>query len=144
MVPVQCREYVVWFGSRKISSQTTCSTCAECHRKIDPLGFALENYDAIGGWRDKYDGKVSIDSSGKMPDGDSFETPVEFQEALLRRKDQFARCITEKLLAYALGRELEVSDRPVIDEIVEEISKPEKGLRDLIQEIVASRSFLEN
>ena len=120
------------------------ATCAECHRKIDPLGFALENYDAIGGWRDEYDGKVSIDSSGKLPDGDSFETPAEFQDALLRRKDQFTRCITEKLLAYALGRELEVSDRPVIDEIVREISSPGKGLRDLIQEIVASRSFLEN
>ena len=128
----------------QLEKHRNVATCAECHRKIDPLGFALENYDAIGGWRDKYDGKVSIDSSGKMPDGDSFETPVEFQEALLRRKDQFARCITEKLLAYALGRELEVSDRPVIDEIVQEISKPEKGLRDLIQEIVASRSFLEN
>ncbi len=120
------------------------ATCAECHRKIDPLGFALENYDAIGGWRDEYDGKVSIDSSGKLPDGDSFETPAEFQDALMRRKDQFTRCITEKLLAYALGRELEVSDRPVIDEIVQEISSPGKGLRDLIQEIVASRSFLEN
>ena len=120
------------------------ATCAECHRKIDPLGFALENYDAIGGWRDEYDGKVLIDSSGKLPDGDSFETPAEFQDALLRRKDQFARCITEKLLAYALGRELEVSDRPVIDEIFQEISSPGKGLRDLIQEIVASRSFLEN
>ena len=120
------------------------ATCAECHRKIDPLGFALENYDAIGGWRDEYDGKVSIDSSGKLPDGDSFETPAEFQDALLRRKDQFTRCITEKLLAYALGRELEVSDRPVIDEIVREISSSGKGLRDLIQEIVASRSFLEN
>ena len=120
------------------------ATCAECHRKIDPLGFALENYDAIGGWRDEYDGKVSIDSSGKLPDGDSFETPAEFQDALLRRKDQFTRCITEKLLAYALGRKLEVSDRPVIDEIVQEISSPGKGLRDLIQEIVASRSFLEN
>ena len=128
----------------QLEKHRNVATCAECHRKIDPLGFALENYDAIGGWRDEYDGKVSIDSSGKMPDGDSFETPVEFQEALLRRKDQFARCITEKLLAYALGRELEVSDRPVIDEIVQEISKPEKGLRDLIQEIVASRSFLEN
>ena len=120
------------------------ATCAECHRKIDPLGFALENYDAIGGWRDEYDGKVLIDSSGKLPDGDSFETPAEFQDALLRRKDQFTRCITEKLLAYALGRELEVSDRPVIDEIFQEISSPGKGLRDLIQEIVASRSFLEN
>jgi hypothetical protein len=120
------------------------ATCAECHRKIDPLGFALENYDAIGGWRDQYDGKVMIDPSGKLPDGDSFENRAEFQEALLRRKDQFTRCITEKLLAYALGRELEVSDRPVIDEVVQEISSPEKGLHDLIQEIVASRSFLEN
>ena len=120
------------------------ATCAECHRKIDPLGFALENYDAIGGWRDEYDGKVMIDPSGKLPDGDSFENRAEFQEALLRRKDQFTRCITEKILAYALGRELEVSDRPVIDEVVQEISSPEKGLHDLIQEIVASRSFLEN
>ena len=128
----------------QLEKHRNVATCAECHRKIDPLGFALENYDAIGGWRDEYDGKVSIDSSGKLPDGDSFETPAEFQEALLRRKDQFARCITEKLLAYALGRELEVSDRPVIDEIVQEVSKPEKGLRDLIQEIVVSRCFLEN
>ena len=128
----------------QLEKHRNVATCAECHRKIDPLGFALENYDAIGGWRDEYDGKVSIDSSGKLPDGDSFETPAEFQDALLRRKDQFTRCITEKLLAYALGRELEVSDRPVIDEIVQEISSPGKGLRDLIQEIVASRSFLEN
>ena len=128
----------------QLEKHRNVATCAECHRKIDPLGFALENYDAIGGWRDEYDGKVSIDSSGKLPDGDSFETPAEFQEALLRRKDQFARCITEKLLAYALGRELEVSDRPVIDEIVQEVSKSEKGLRDLIQEIVVSRCFLEN
>ena len=98
------------------------ATCAECHRKIDPLGFALENFNAIGGWRDKYDGKTSIDSAGKLPGGDSFRTVSEFRELLLDRQDDFNRCLTRKLLAYALGRELEVGDRPATDQVLSESS----------------------
>jgi len=120
------------------------ATCAECHRKIDPLGFALENFDAIGGWRDAYEEKTPIDSTGKLPGGDSFQTVPEFRKLLVDRQDQFTRCLTEKLLTYALGRELEVGDRPGIDKISKEMASKDKGLRDLIQAVVASESFLQN
>ena len=120
------------------------ATCAECHRKIDPLGFALENFNAIGGWRDKYDGKTSIDSAGKLPGGDSFRTVSEFRELLLDRQDDFNRCLTRKLLAYALGRELEVGDRPATDQVLSELEKANGGLRDLIRLIVLSEPFLTN
>ena len=120
------------------------ATCAECHRKIDPLGFALENFDAIGGWRDKYDKKMPIDSTGRLPGGESFRTLSEFRQLLLDREHQFNRCLTEKLMTYALGRELEIGDRPAIDRICEDMADPEKGLRDLIQAVVTSESFLQN
>ena len=120
------------------------ATCAECHRKIDPLGFALENFDAIGGWRDKYEEKTPIDSAGTLPGGDSFRTVPEFRKLLVNRQDQFTRCLTEKLLTYALGRTLEVSDRPGIDRICKEMAGTDKGLQDLIQAVVASESFLQN
>ena len=120
------------------------ATCAECHRKIDPLGFALENFDAIGGWRDKYDKKMPIDSTGRLPGGESFRTLSEFRQLLLDREHQFNRCLTEKLMTYALGRELEIGDRPAIDRICEDMTDPEKGLRDLIQAVVTSESFLQN
>jgi hypothetical protein len=120
------------------------ATCAECHRKIDPLGFALENFDAIGGWRDEYEKKIPIDSAGKLPGGDSFRTVPEFRKLLVDRQDQFNRCLTEKLMTYALGRELEVGDRPSIDRISKKMAGIDKGLRDLIQAIVASQSFLQN
>ncbi|MEE2989030.1 MAG: DUF1592 domain-containing protein [Planctomycetota bacterium] len=119
-------------------------TCAECHRKIDPLGFALENFDAIGGWRDAYEEKTPIDSAGTLPGGDSFRTVPEFRKLLVNRQDQFTRCLTEKLLTYALGRTLEVGDRPGIDRICKEMAGTDKGLQDLIQTIVASESFLQN
>jgi hypothetical protein len=120
------------------------ATCAECHRKIDPLGFALENFDAIGGWRDKYDPKTPIDSAGKLPGGDSFRTVPEFRKLLVDRQDQFNRCLTEKLMTYALGRELEVGDRPSIDAILAELDGKQGGLRELIRLVVLSKPFLRN
>lgn len=120
------------------------ATCAECHRKIDPLGFALENFDAIGGWRDKYEEKTPIDSAGKLPGGDSFRTVTEFRRLLMDRHGQFKRCLTEKLMSYATGRELEVGDRPAIDEILTELHATNGGLLDLIRLIVLSESFLNN
>ncbi len=120
------------------------ATCAECHRKIDPLGFALENFDAIGGWRDKYDPKTPIDSAGKLPGGDSFRTVPEFRKLLVDRQDQFNRCLTEKLMTYALGRELEVGDRPSVDAILAELDGQNGGLRELIRLVVLSKPFQRN
>ncbi len=120
------------------------ATCAECHRKIDPLGFALENFDAIGGWRDNYEGTIPIDSAGKLPGGDSFRTVPEFRKLLIDRQDQFNRCLTEKLMTYALGRELEVGDRPSVDEILAELDGKKGGLRDLMRLVVLSKPFLSN
>mgnify|MGYP001166676938 FL=1 len=119
-------------------------TCAECHRKIDPLGFALENFDAIGGWRDEYGKKNPIDSAGKLPGGDSFRTFPEFRKLLVDRQGQFNRCLSEKLMTYALGRELEVGDRPSIDEILAELDGKKGGLRELMRLVVLSKPFLSN
>tara|TARA_B100001057_G_C22820822_1_gene939321 strand:- start:852 stop:2042 length:1191 start_codon:yes stop_codon:yes gene_type:complete len=120
------------------------ATCAECHRKIDPLGFALENFDAIGGWRDSYEKNRPIDSAGKLPGGDSFRTVSEFRKLLLERQGQFDRGLTEKLMTYALGRELEVSDRPGIDAILTDLNDADGGLRDLLRLIILSDLFLSN
>src|SRR5262249_55589344 len=77
--------------------------CATCHQKMDPLGFGLENFDAVGAWRTR-DGNFDIDPSGVLPDGRSFSGPAELKKILLAQKDQFARCLVEKMLTYGLGR----------------------------------------
>ncbi|MBT3840883.1 MAG: DUF1592 domain-containing protein [Verrucomicrobia bacterium] len=120
------------------------ATCAQCHNKIDPPGFALENYDPIGGWRDQYDRKLKVDPSGKLPDGKTFASNAEFKKLVVAQEYTFTRCLTKKLLTYATGRELNSSDRPSIDRISKEIAGNDKGLRDLIQSIVASESFMQN
>jgi hypothetical protein len=128
----------------QLEKHRASATCAECHRKIDPLGFALENFNAIGGWRDEYSGKTPIDATGKLSGGDSFSSVPEFRKLLVDRKDQFNRCLTEKLMTYALGRALEVGDRPAIDKILAELDARQGGLSDLIRLIVLSKPFLSN
>ena len=128
----------------QLAKHREIATCAECHRKIDPLGFALENFDAIGGWRDAYEKKTPIDPTGELPGGDSFRTVPEFRKLLADRQDQFNRCLTKKLLTYALGRELEVGDRPGIDQILAELEDQKGGLRDLMRLVVLSKPFLSN
>ena len=120
------------------------ASCAECHRKIDPLGFALENFDAIGGWRDQYARNLPIKVTGQLPGGNPFSTVPEFRQQLLQREDEFVRCLTEKLMMYALGREIEVGDRPAIDTLLAELETTEGGLRDLIRLIILSEPFLTN
>ena len=120
------------------------ATCAECHRKIDPLGFALENFDAIGGWRETYEAKQPIDATGKLPGGATFKSVSEFRKRLVERQDQFNRCLTEKLMTYALGRELEIGDRPQIDAITARLKHSKTGLRDLVEAIVLSETFRTN
>jgi hypothetical protein len=120
------------------------ATCAQCHNKIDPAGFALENYDAIGGWRDQYDRKLKVDASGKLPDGKTFASNAEFRKLVVAQDETFTRCLTRKLLTYAVGRKLNSSDRPSIDAIQREMKTPEAGLRDLIQAVVLSEAFRQN
>jgi hypothetical protein len=120
------------------------ATCAQCHNKIDPAGFALENFDAIGTWREKYDRKLEVDPSGKLPGGQTFSSVDEFRKLVVAEDETFTRCLTKKLLTYAIGRQLNSGDRPSIDKISKELASKDKGLRDLIQAVVASESFLQN
>lgn len=92
-------------------------SCAVCHAKLDPLGFGLENFDAIGAWRDR-DNKQPIDASGELPGGEKFNGPAELRKVLLSKADQFRRCFAEKLLTFALGRGLEYYDKCAVDDIV--------------------------
>src|SRR5207253_6149206 len=89
-----------------------------CHARMDPLGFALENFDAIGRWRDVSEAQTPIDASATLPDGTTFRGPGELRRFLLDRRDQFVTTVTEKLLTYALGRGVEFYDRPAIRRIV--------------------------
>jgi hypothetical protein len=125
-----------------LDKHRTSAACNECHRKIDPLGFALECYDPIGSIRTRYENKVEIDTSGKLPSGEVFEDVGELKELLLKRKTFFARSFTEKLLAYALGRRIELSDRSEIDAIVDGLSEADYPARSLIERIVLSDVFL--
>ena len=115
-------------------------SCAACHARMDPLGFGLENFDAIGAWRDR-DGEFAIDASGELPDGSKFKRPAELKELLKAKKDDFARCLAEKMLTYALGRGLEYYDKCAIDEIADRLAKHEYKFSSLILEIVASDPF---
>ncbi|MFT4550385.1 MAG: hypothetical protein ACI9MB_004362 [Verrucomicrobiales bacterium] len=120
----------------------TVASCNDCHKKIDPLGFALENFDAIGTWRTKYESGHAIDPSGKMPDGETFENVDGLKQIMIRDFDLFTRNLTTKLLTYATGRTMDVSDRPEIDRIVNELKKRGGGLRDLVKLVVTSAPFL--
>ena len=115
--------------------------CASCHARMDPIGFALENYDGIGKWRTKDAGSI-IDASGKLPNGKTFTGPAELKKILLTdHKDEFIATVTEKLLTYALGRGLEASDAPVIREIMRDAAKENYRLPAMISAIVSSKPF---
>ncbi len=115
-------------------------SCANCHARMDPLGFAFENFDAIGRFREK-DGEFPIDPSGELPTGEKISGPNELKEILKTRQNLFARCITEKLLTYALGRGLEYYDRPAVDRIATALSQNGYRFSTLIVEIVKSEPF---
>ncbi len=115
--------------------------CASCHVRMDPIGFALENYDAIGRWRTKDAGAV-IDASGKLPDGTKFTGPAELTKILLTgHRDEFAANVTEKLLTYALGRGLEAYDAPSVRAIMREAAKDDYRMPALINAIINSKPF---
>ena len=114
--------------------------CAVCHARMDPLGFALENFDAIGGWRATEAGRP-IDSSGVLPDGTQFEGASGLREVLLSRREEFVRNVTEKLLTYALGRGTEYYDAPAVRSIMREAAPSDYRWSSLIVGIVKSTPF---
>ncbi|MGE3440789.1 MAG: DUF1585 domain-containing protein, partial [Blastocatellales bacterium] len=116
------------------------ATCAACHARMDPLGFGLENFNAIGQWRTQ-DGKFPVDSSGTLPDGRSFNGPQELKVILKADRDAFARGLTEKLLTYALGRGIERYDRPAVKKIAARAAANDYRFSSLALEIVNSLPF---
>ncbi|WP_186775848.1 DUF1592 domain-containing protein [Rubripirellula tenax] len=121
----------------QLSKHRDVATCYDCHRKIDPLGFALENYDPIGKWRNAYARNAKIDPSGELPDGKPFQDIRDLKRILLTRKSQFTRSMATKMLAYANGRLTVPGDRPDI----EKIASSAKGTRDLVEAVVLSQPF---
>jgi len=137
-------------------------SCAGCHREIDPPGFALESFDVIGGWRDRYrlsgwtreaeevivDGQkmryyngAKVDATGILPDGRTFQNIDEFKQLLLSDKDQLARALTEKLVTYSTGAAPRIADESQVESIVTAVRAKNYGLRTLIHEIVKSELF---
>ena len=114
--------------------------CATCHNRMDPLGFGLENYDAVGHWRAQ-DGKFPVDAAGVLPGGRSFRSPMELKAILKTDRDAFARCVTEKMLTYALGRGLERYDKPAVNLICSRLAANDYRFSRLILEIVDSLPF---
>jgi hypothetical protein len=114
--------------------------CFTCHSRIDPLGFSLENFDAIGRWRDT-DAGAPVDASGVLPDGKAFRGPVELKEILLSRRDEFTRTLSTNLLIYALGRGLQREDDCVVHAAQEAAAKKEYRFSSLVVTIVQSFPF---
>jgi hypothetical protein len=115
--------------------------CAQCHRVIDPPGFALEKFNPVGQWRETMPDGAAIDTGGVMADGSKVDGPSALREAILSRPDAFATVLTERLMTYALGRGVEPSDMPVVRKIVRQVAPREYALQSIIIGIVESAPF---
>jgi cytochrome c553 len=145
----------------QLAKHRSIATCAACHDRMDPPGFALENFDAIGGWRERYRSEKGapadrkfrgrrvweyklgspVDSTGQLPDGRKFADIDEFKQLLLEREDQIARNLIQKLLVYATGAGIQFADRATVEKIVSQLESEGGGLRTIIHEIVQSDVF---
>jgi hypothetical protein len=114
--------------------------CASCHARMDPIGFAFENYDAVGAFREK-DGEHPIDASGELPDGQKFNGPGELKKILKEKKELFARALTEKMMTYALGRGLEYYDKCAVDTAMADLEKSDYKLSALVVATIKSEPF---
>jgi hypothetical protein len=115
-------------------------TCNSCHRVIDPLGLALENYDPTGAWRIK-DNEVPVDPVGVLYDGSKLDGPASLRAALLRHKDAVVLSFTESLMTYALGRRIEAYDMPTIRAIVRDAAKNEYRMSSFVNGVIKSAAF---
>ena len=125
---------------QQLEAHRASPACASCHSRMDALGFGLENYDAIGHWRTE-EGENPLDSSGVLPNGQSFETPAELRKILLDGMDEFAGAMTEKTLIYALGRGLEPYDRITVKKIQKSLAEDDYRFQTLVHEVVNSLPF---
>jgi mono/diheme cytochrome c family protein len=125
---------------KQMETHRTNAICASCHSRMDPLGFALENYDAIGKWR-TMDGGFPVDSSGVLPGGKKFANSAEMRQILSERVPELTRTLTEKLLIYSLGRGLQRYDRPTVNGITKKVAASGYGFQTLVQEVVRSLPF---
>jgi len=124
----------------RLEQHRTNPVCASCHARMDPLGFALENFDAIGAWRGS-EGGTRVDASATLPDGTSFAGPAGLRELLLKDREEFVRTVAEKLLTYALGRGVEYYDQPAIRQIVQNARANEYRWSALILGVIESVPF---
>ena len=125
---------------QQMEQHRTNPSCAACHKLMDPLGFGLENFDAVGGWRNE-DGGSPVDPSGELPDGRRFAGPAELRSVLVARADDFRRCLAEKLFTYALGRGLEYYDACAIERIASATEQRGDRFSELVAQIVTSPAF---
>ncbi len=125
---------------QQLEAHRANASCAGCHAKMDPIGFALEHYDATGRWRAK-DGAFDVDSTGTLPSGETFRDASEFKQILREHVGEFVLCFTEKLMTYALGRGVEPSDRPVIRGIARQAAKDGYRISSIVLGIAESVPF---
>ncbi len=126
----------------KMAEHSRRPNCFACHGIMDPLGFALENFDAVGQYRTVDRGsRAAIDSSGKLPDGTQLQGPDDLRRALLAKPEQFVQTLTEKLMTYGLGRPLAYTDMPTVRAITRSVARDDYRFVSLIQQIVASDAF---
>ena len=118
--------------------------CAGCHKKLDPLGFALENFDAVGRWRDQYHNGREVDSSGILFRKHKFNDVVEFKDAIMSEKDRFTKALVSHLLSFSLGRKMSAFDSPAVDLVAKKVKESDYSLRVMIHEIVQSDPFLSH
>jgi hypothetical protein len=125
---------------QKLEKHRADPNCASCHARMDPLGFGLENFDPVGRWRKELAGQ-GVDAVGTLTTGESFTGPVQLKSILMRKKDDFARTVTRKLLAYALGRGLEPYDEPAVRKITDQLARGEYKSATLVAEVAKSYPF---
>jgi hypothetical protein len=125
---------------QRLEQHRADALCASCHARMDPIGFGLENFDGIGAWR-THDGAASVDASGTLVSGESFDGPRELSDLLSKKKDAFIRCLADKTLTYALGRGLEYYDKCALDQITRGLARSDYKFSALILEVVKSAPF---
>ena len=126
---------------QRLEQHRSKTECATCHSRIDPLGFGFENYDPLGRWRSE-DGGQAIDTAGKLPTGEEFSGPVELKKLLLdKRRPDFLRNLSRKMLGYALGREINRVDMCVLKDCTEALERGEFRASCLLETIVLSFPF---
>ncbi len=133
----------------RLQQHRDSASCASCHAHLDPFGLALENYDAIGRWRERQNGEgfrgdiksPPLDVSGTLPSGRTFKNLAEYKQALLAEKDHFVRGFTMKMLTYALGRSVGATDRQTVDEVIAALKRDDYRMQSLLQAIVATDAF---